>query len=304
MAQILVAGLINIETTLRVGGFPLEYNPVNYPFYGIASSVSGVGYNLSKSLTTLGDRVDFLSLIGAADMAGPLVRAALDQDGISDRFVRADLEQTAQSVILYDAEGRRQIHTDLKDIQERVYPTDIFLEAARPADLLALCNINFARPFLPAARALGKKIASDVHTIADLDDAYNRDFMQNADILFMSNEHLPMPPEAWARAVIQRYQNEIVVIGLGSQGCLLAVRDDRMIERIPAVQTRPVANTIGAGDALFSAFIHGLANGQDPYEAIRAAVVFASYKIGAVSAADGFLDAAGLEELVRRVYTG
>ncbi len=32
MAQILVSGLINIETTLRVDGFPLPYAPVHYPF--------------------------------------------------------------------------------------------------------------------------------------------------------------------------------------------------------------------------------------------------------------------------------
>ena len=40
MSGILVAGLINIETTLRVEGFPIVYEPVRYPFYGVSSSVS------------------------------------------------------------------------------------------------------------------------------------------------------------------------------------------------------------------------------------------------------------------------
>jgi len=47
MPNILVSGLINIETTLRVDGFPIAYNPVNYPFFGVNSSVSGVGYNIA-----------------------------------------------------------------------------------------------------------------------------------------------------------------------------------------------------------------------------------------------------------------
>jgi acarbose 7IV-phosphotransferase len=65
----------------------------------------------------------------------------------------------------------------------------------------------------------------------------------------------------------------------------------------PTVRTRPVVNSIGAGDALFSAFIHYYTKTSDPYLAIRKALVFASYKIGAVSAADGFLDEPGLEKL-------
>jgi len=77
MPSILVSGLINIETTLRIAEFPLAYNPVHYPFNGIESSVSGVGYNLAKALTRLGNQVEFLSLIGRNEYAANLVRAAL-----------------------------------------------------------------------------------------------------------------------------------------------------------------------------------------------------------------------------------
>jgi acarbose 7IV-phosphotransferase len=299
MSRILVSGLINIETTLRVEGFPIAYNPVNYPFFGVNSRVSGVGFNLARALTVLGDEVAFLSLIGA-DPAGQLVQSALAADGIPAQGVLAGLPATAQSVILYDPQGRRQIYTDLKDIQERTYPMPAFDQAAQGCDWLALCNINFSRPLLERARQAGKPIATDVHTISDLDDPYNRDFMAAASVLFMSDEHLPLPPEDWARCVLDRFGAGIVVIGLGAQGALLAVRADHAIERFPAVATRPVISTIGAGDALFSAFLHCYAAGEDPYASLRKAMVFASYKIGVASAADGFLDAAGLEEWVKK----
>lgn len=298
---ILVSGLTNIETTLRIPAFPLEYFPVTYPFFGISSSVSGVGYNIAKALTVLGENVHFLSLIGN-DIAAQQVRTKLLEDNIPWKFVLSQLDQTAQSVILYDDNGRRQIHTDLKDIQEQVYPLELFEQALSDVQICALCNINFSRPFLQRATRAGKLVATDVHAISELEDEYNRDFMQAANILFMSDDKLPDPAETWVQKVWNRYPAEIVVVGCGKQGALLALREGRQMERIPAVVTRPIVNTIGAGDALFSCFLHCYQQSADAYTALRKAVVFASYKIGVTSAADGFLNAKELEKLATEIY--
>lgn len=298
---ILVSGLINVETTLRVEEFPIVYHPVRYPFGGVHSAVSGVGYNITRALTTLGDDVRFLSLIGK-DAAGRLVAGALAEDELPAEDVLPILPETAQSVILYDGEGRRQINVDLKDIQERTYPAEQFRAALAACELAVLCNINWNRPFLAPAAASDAMVATDVHTIGDLDDEYNADFMAAADILFMSDEALPTTPERWAAQVQNRYKAAIIVIGLGKEGALLAVRGDNFRERVPAVYTRPVVNSIGAGDALFSAFLHEYGRSRDPYAAIRRAVVFASYKIGTAGAASGFLTAPELDEWVERVY--
>jgi len=299
----LVSGLINLETTVRVSGFPLAYNPVNYPFWGVQSRISGVGYNISRALTVLGDTVQFLSLVGT-DQAGTMAAHALAADGIPAENILAQLPQTAHSAILYDETGRRQIHVDLKDIQERAYPLERAASALAGCDLAVLCNINFSRPLLKLAKQAGKPVATDVHTISDLEDAYNSDFMAAADILFMSDERLPMPPEEWLRAVWSKYSTPVVVIGMGSRGALLGLRSENAMERIPAARTRPVVNSIGAGDALFSCFLHHYTATGDARAALRRAVVFASWKIGAASAADGFLDSAGLETLFREVSGG
>ena len=296
MGGVLVSGLINIETTLKVERFPIEYLPVRFPFYGVNSTVSGVGFNVVKALTVLGDQAQLLSLIGR-DPAGTLVREALRAASLNGGGVLEQLANTPQSVIIFDETGRRQIHVDLKDIQEQVYPIEQFEQALHRCSLAALCNINFSRPFLARARQAGKLVATDVHTIASLDDAYNQDFMAAADILFMSDEQLPLSPEEMARRVWDRFGAEVVVIGLGSKGALLAARQDHILERLPAVATRPVISSIGAGDALFSCFIHYYAKTRDPYLSLQRAMVFASYKIGERGAADGFLDEASLERL-------
>jgi ribokinase len=300
LSAILVSGLINVEVTLRVDGFPIEYTPVRYPFFGVQGTVSGVGYNIAKALTTLGDRVRLLSIIGQ-DLAGRSSCEALAADGIGQDFVVDTAPHTARSVILYDGEGRRQINVDLKDIQERTYPQAQFERAVEGCDMAVLCNVNFSRPLLHQIRELGIPIATDVHTIGDLEDDYNQDFMAAADVLFMSDEALPLPPEEWIQAVMERYRPQVAVIGLGAEGALLAVREDDFVGRVPAACTRPIVNTIGAGDALFSAFIHFYHRTRDPYESLCKAVVFASYKIGEAGAADGFLDEAGLNALYAEV---
>jgi ribokinase len=297
MATIFLAGLINIETTVQVESFPIEYSPVRYPFFGVRSGVSGVGYNLAKALTLLGHRVRFAALIGR-DQAGALVERQLRDDGIPADLVLPRLAATPQSAILYDRDGRRQINVDLKDIQDQAYPPDEFEHAIAGCDLAVLCNINFARPLLARARARGIPVAADVHAIADLDDAYNRDFMAAADILFMSHERLPAAPEQWVEQLQARYPAAIIGIGLGADGALLAVRHDRFVGRFPAAAPRPVVSTIGAGDALFGAFLHGYLSTGDPYAAIRRAITYAGYKVGAAGAAEGLLDAAALDALL------
>jgi ribokinase len=296
MKKILVSGLINIETTLKVDSFPLTYEPVRYPFFGINSTVSGVGFNIAKALTILGEEVLFLSLIGE-DLAARQVRNSLARDGIDDALVVSAMPATAQSVIIYDKAGKRQIHTDLKDIQDRIYPAHLFDEALCQSSLAILCNINYNRPLLARAREAGVPIASDVHTIAAINDDYNTDFMAAAEILFLSDEALPCSPEEFARRLQDRYGTAVIVVGLGADGALLAVRGDNFMERVPAVQTRPIVNTIGAGDSLFSSFLHAFSKDGNPYGAIRKAVVFASYKIGEAGAAEGFLNAEELEAL-------
>lgn len=299
MNKILVSGLINIETTLRIDQFPLHYFPVTFPFHGIQSTVSGVGFNLAKALTILGNQVNFLSLIGN-DIYHQIIRTELVTLGIHDQFLLSILPQTAQSVIIFEKGGRRQIHTDLKNIQDQDYPYEIYSQAVDDCDLCILCNINFNRHLLAAARSKKNTIATDVHAIHDLEDPYNRDFMAAADILFLSHENLSIPPQNFIQSLWERYQNSIIVIGMGDQGAMLGIKENHTINQVPAIQTRPILNTIGAGDALFSAFLHTYQTTQDPILSLQKAVLFSSYKIGSIGAAEGFIGMQALSTLYQQ----
>lgn len=279
MANILVSGLINTETTVRVRQFPVNYYPIDYPFFGVNTAVSGVAYNISKALKTLGDDVTLLTMTGR-DFPAEYIQSQLCTAGIGTDWVRPRLKETPNSVVLYDGEGKRQIYCDLKDIQETPYdfPEDI----CRDADVVAACNINFNRPLLHQAKTLGKTVATDVHVLSDIHDEFNRDFL---------------------RALGDTYGNRIIVLGKGAKGAAMYLREENRIFALPAVQVGEIVNTVGAGDALFSGFLHHFARGYRPLDALARAQVFASAKIRVSGAANGFPAEKEMESLCRE-YAG
>ena len=299
--RITVSGLINIETTVAVRGFPIDYYPIDYPFFGVRSNVSGVGYNIAKALTTLGDEVVLCSLIGR-DEEGERIVKRLSEDGIASDHIRRQLCSTPVSVVLYDPDGRRQIYCDLKDIQEQRINTADETGVLDGCDAAVLCNIGFNRELIGKARESGVLTATDVHVLSDPDDGYNRDFMANADILFLSDEKLPCAPEAFLRQLYERYHNRVIVLGMGKRGAMLYDGDTDAVTTVPAYTGAKVVNTVGAGDALFSAFLHFYLRDRDALSALRRAVVFAGIKIGAHGASEGFVSEAQTEEAFSRQF--
>lgn len=290
--NILVSGLLNTETAAAVQGFPVQYYPIDYTFFGINTAVSGVAFNLAKALRTLGDDVRLTSMTGT-DFSAAYIRDALKELDISTDYIRPVLKQTPNSVVLYDPEGKRQIYCDLKDIQESGYPfEDRLLDGV---DLVAACNINFNRPLLHLAKAAGKQIATDVHVLSNVYDEYNREFMECADILFLSDEHIGEDYGRFLWQLAHTYPSQIIVLGRGSKGAAVYQRENDQIFEMPAVSVGKVVNTVGAGDALFSAFLHFYVKGYSAMDALYRAQIFAAHKITVSGASNGFVTEAQVE---------
>ena len=295
MKNILISGLVNTETTCQVRGFPINYYPIDYPFFGVNTAVSGVAYNLAKAMTTLGDNIRLLSMTGD-DFAARYIREELSGLGIDTAPIKPCLTQTPSSVVLYEESGRRQIYCDLKDIQDASYG---FTQAdVENADIVAACNINFNRPLLALAKQMGKTIATDVHVLRDIYDEYNRDFLEAADILFLSDEGAGEDHYGFIQAIADAYHTPIIVMGRGSRGALMYLREDNWFHEMPAACVGGVVNTVGAGDALFSAFLHYYARGLHPVECLKRAQIFAAAKIRVSGASNGFVTEEEVEEML------
>lgn len=90
------------------------------------------------------------------------------------------------------------------------------------------------------------------------------------------------------------YHTPVIVLGRGSEGAALC--ESGCVISLPAVRVGPVVNTVGAGDALFSAFLHYHSKGYCSLEALKRAQIFASAKITANGGAAGFVTEAQIEE--------
>ncbi len=304
MSRIIVSGLVNVETTLNIGNFPVEYSPIEYKFFGLRSNVAGVAYNVAKALTILEDNVELISIIGR-DGESKVVLEGIQNAGVNDKYILDKLNETPTSLILFDEEGKRKIYCDLKDIQETEYPMEDAESAIKSADLVVACNCNFNRPLLTMAKDMGKTIATDVHVLSDLKDDYNRDFMQYADIVFMSDEIIVSDnknPRDFLKAMYGMYAPKVIVLGRGSKGALMYLGEKDEFVELPAVKTNDVVNTVGAGDALFSAFVHYYAKGMEAVECLKRAQIFASLKIAYNGASLGFASEEEIERWYKEIY--
>ncbi|PZS30123.1 MAG: sugar kinase [Pseudonocardiales bacterium] len=296
MARIVVAGIVNVETTVPVEGLPLAYEPVRYLRDQLCSQVSGVGFNVAGALVALGHEVRLATYLGP-DLAGDVARAELSRRGVSGPGVQST-RATPQSVVLTAPDGRRSVFTDLKDVPEESFPASVFAGLLDGADVGVLSTVGFARSLVPMVQARGLPIAVDVQAAESIDDPYLRDWLAGADIVFASHERLSLPPGEWAQSLLARFPAGIVGIGCGADGCMLCVRGE-MPRLVPAVAPRGVVSTVGAGDALFAAFLDGRVRGRDPDDAIERAVLYAGWKVGSVGGGDGLLSSAELDQLSR-----
>lgn len=287
---IYVSGLLNFETILSVDSFPVNYFPIEYPFYGINTGVGGTAYNISKALTKLGDKVVLSSHVGD-DLIGKTIVSELKKTKIKDTSIYHSLDQTPSTVVLTDRSNNTQMYCDLKSVQDVESSFTKEKELMEMSDLVVLCNSNFNRPLLKEAKKINKKIATDVHIIGSIDDVYNSEFMESSDILFLSSKGIyELNYENFLIDIYNKYHNEIIVLGEGRDGAMILDSKKKIIYHIDAVTIRDIVNTVGSRDALFSAFLHFYIKGYDSLEALELAEIFTSYKLGESGGSNGFLN--------------
>ncbi|HEX5495906.1 MAG TPA: carbohydrate kinase family protein [Mycobacteriales bacterium] len=284
-ASVVVVGVTSLTVAIPVEGFPVEYQPESFPAWARAG-LGGVGAQVSRILRTLGNQVSLCTVVGA-DTIGRTLRAELRACGLHGPGV-LPAPESSLGVALVAPDGRRRGHPYLGAVAVAEYPPETFLRSAAGADLAVLTNVGLARPLLPFARELGVPVAVDVHVIADVDDPYNRPWLDVADVVFCSHERLPCSPSEWVGQVLGRYPGcAIAAVGCGGAGSVLGLRDGTLVT-VPAAAPRGVRNTLGAGDALFASFLHGWLATGNPIEALTSATVYAGWKVGGSHPSQGF----------------
>lgn len=302
MSRFLVAGFIQIETIVKVAKLPLEYEMFKSVPDMIHTDIGGAGYNEALALSWLGNQVDFMSMIGR-HMNMKDFEKQFKKDGVEMdlSYVLPRLEDMPTCVVLY-ADGEKQTFEDVKDIRSVEYDVNLFERQIQDKDMVLISSCNFCRPLLEMAKKYDKPLAVNVRSMRRERVEAKEDFLRAADILYVSDDDLECEPYESINECREKYNPEIMIVGIGSKGVILYTREDNSILEYKPVKTSEVVNTIGAGNAMFSAFLHYYMKTGDAKEAIKNALMFASCKIGHLGTSRGFMTEAQIEQWKKLIW--
>ncbi|MBQ2937048.1 MAG: carbohydrate kinase family protein [Lachnospiraceae bacterium] len=302
MSRFMVAGFIQIETIVKVDELPVPYFQFCSVPDMIDTNVGGCGYNESMALTWLGNEVDFMSMVGKG-LNTNKVYEQLVSSGVTLKmdYVLPRLESMPSSVILYH-NGKKQTFEDVKDIRTVPYDYELFERQIQDKDMVLISSCNFCRPVIELAEKYHKPLAVNVRSMRKEKVVQKGDFLKAADILYISDDELDGDPYDCIRMCRKEFDPEIVIIGIGSKGVILYTKKDNSILEYKPVKTNEIVNTIGAGNALFSAFLHYYVKTGDAHDAIKNALLFASYKIGFLGTSNGFMTEEQIEQWKRLIW--
>ncbi len=288
MSKFLVAGVTQIETIVRVDKIPVQYAPITSVNDSIFTEVGGDAYNESLALEWLGDEVTFMSVVGRnQDLS--IINPPDRKITLSTEYIIPQMNDTPTEVVLYDKDRKQQIFEDIKDLRDVVYDMSMVTPIVSSCDMMVLANANFCRPFSKVALEHGKPVAVNVRNYDPEKEVYNEDFLKPARVLYFSDDTLTEDPYAFIDRMAETYGTEIIILGQGSEGLILFDRSKNLRVHYKTVKTNEVVNTIGAGNALFACFLHYYMENGDSVNAIKNALLFASYKIGYMGTSNGFM---------------
>ena len=275
--DVVVIGNAGVDTNVYVPGADVDLK-VESNFTENIDCVGQAGGFSSRGYAQLGKRTAFIGYLGQ-DATGGLIREEFARDGIDTSGTFIDPAGTCRSINLMFRDGRRKNFYDGKS-HMTLKPGLSVCESILARCRLAHFHIpNWARTLLPMARKHSVTIACDIQDVVKLDDPYRREFLEFADIVFLSAVNRADPVD-WVRELLESKPSRIVVVGMGAQGCM--VGSQRGIRRFPPVQLDvPVIDTNGAGDSLAVGLLSSLV--LDGYELGDAALrgqIAARWKCG------------------------
>jgi sugar/nucleoside kinase (ribokinase family) len=138
-----------------------------------------------------------LGFVGA-DAMGRLLEE-LTADGVDMDHVLVDPAGTNRSVNLMSSDGRRHIFFDGKSHMTIEPDMEAWQKVLVDATLVHFSIPSWARRLLRPARDAGAVVSVDLQDLRDVDDPYRRDFVDAADVLFLSSANISDPRQCWRR---------------------------------------------------------------------------------------------------------
>jgi ribokinase len=294
--RIAVVGSFMMDLVLQVERRPAPGETVEGSAFGMY--LGGKGFNQALTAARLGANVAMIGAVGS-DQFGDMFLAALEHEGIDNRFVRRHPDAgTGIGAPVIDTQGQNAI-VIVPRANQMVTPADVqqARSAIAAADLLLVQLEVAADATLSAvqmARQMGKLVVVNPAPYKDIPQV--RPLLSAADVVTPNESECHgltgiMPTDlssaGESSAALVALGAGAAVITLGAQGAHFCTRHDA--GSVPAYPVT-VVDTTGAGDAFNGALAVGLAAGLPLSRAVyyaNAAGALAVTRLGAAPAMPG-----------------
>jgi len=288
--KIAVVGSYGVGMTMRFPKFPQAGETLMGGDFD--AGPGGKGSNQAIGAARLGAEVSFLSAIGPDDF-GAAARLLWMAEGVDASSVITGQGHTMVGFILVDAEGENRIIVAAGALDEiNSEHVENFREHIAAADLL-IVSMELAFSAVTAALAIGReegvKILLNPAPATKLPEETWSQFdyitpnrTEAPVLLGLPDNHGKSPTELLA--LMREKTNAIIIMTLGSQGCL--VDDGINLFEVPSFKVDKVVDTTGAGDSFTSALAVALAEGKALKEAIRFASAAGAHCVGIAGVID------------------
>ncbi|MBN2006086.1 MAG: carbohydrate kinase family protein [Anaerolineae bacterium] len=295
--DVVVVGNVGIDTCVYFYGDSIDFN-VEANFTQNVDYVGQAGGFASRGYAQLGKRTAFIGHVGD-DFGGRFIREEFARDGIDMAGLFVDPLGTSRSINFMYHDGRRKNFYDGKGHMD-LHPDEAICRQILSKTKLAHFNIpNWARYLLPIAREYGVTVACDLQDTVSVEDGYRQDFIRYADILFCSAVN--QPPHVLIEAFLRRNSSQLIVVGMGAQGCALGSREGIQYFS-PVSMDAPVIDTNGAGDGLAVGFLTGyILEGYSLQDAILRGQIVARHTCTQKASSSHLITPAQLQQHYERI---
>jgi ribokinase len=278
VAEIVVVGSLNLDTTARVSHLPAPGETVLGT--GHSSDTGGKGANQAVAAARLGRQVAMVGRVGADD-AGRRITGVLEAEGVDARWVSVDdTAPTGMAFITVDGVGENMIV-----VSPGANATMSMADIERAADVIGRAGVLLVQLEIPlevvhhAAALCGGMVVLNPAPATEL----SAGLLEVVDILVPNRTELAFltgsDPAGTPEEIVD--QIELLPVGagivtLGADGALVRALGETT--QVPAPLVTAVDAT-AAGDAFCAGLADALAGGATPLEAARWGV-----RVGAVTA--------------------
>jgi len=294
LPHVFVIGGTSVDEIVPLEKLP---NPVPQTIFATSSKkVGSTGSGKGLSLHLLGIPAVLHSLIGL-DPEGEMIRDYFNKYKLPFIF-DIDPKGTEKHINLMARNGDRiSFFTRIGSSGVNLQNPSIN-EAIKDADLIALNIISYTKQLIPLLEEAKKPIWVDLHDYQP-ENPYYDDFINVAEVLFISSDRLPDYEEVMIRFIKQG--KKMVICTHGDKGAT-AIDEDYHWHDCPALPYKYVDGN-GAGDNFFSGFLYGYFHDLPLDICMKYATIVAGLCISSGEIANPRLSPELLEKEFKRFYS-